>query len=164
MFFVDKIEVYFKQNACLAPAGNWHSMPVCLGRQSDQHLTSRVKKLMNFFLDLGVYHDFRAPAVWADQLRCGAKQAANQRALFIHFAAVFTQVGAAQVGKGAIVLCRAFSRQSCHFVGGGCHRTAAVMAAGYALERRYPSPEKFYFLAIAGHVLVFIIFLALVPN
>lgn len=156
--------VHFKQNACLARAGNWHSLPVCVGRQSDQHLTSGVKKLMNFFLDLGVNHDFRTPAVWADQLRCGSKQAANQRALFIYFAAVFPQMGTTQVGKREIVLRRAFSRQSCHFVGGGRHRTAAVMTAGYALERRYPSPEKFYFLAIAGHVLVFIIFLALVPN
>ena len=106
---------------------------------------------MNFFLDVRIDHDLRPPAVGTEQLRCGAKQATDQGALFIHFTAIFSQMRAAQIGQRRIAFLCAFIRQPRHLLSRGRHRAAAIVTAGYAGKLGYPPSEKSDFLAIACH-------------
>ena len=79
-------------------------------------------------------HLFRAAPARTGQTRRGAKQAADQRALVVDFAALGTEVHAVEFGQRGFVGGIAFHRQAGHFLGGGGDRAATIVTAGYAVE------------------------------
>ena len=117
----------------------------------NQHLPRTGDVFMHQFFSAGVDQLHRSPPVGARQGRCGAEQAANQRAFFVHRAAVGAQMHTVQLVHGRFLLGGCLARQARHFFRRGGHRSAAVMATRYALKRWYLLAQEADFMTVAAH-------------
>jgi hypothetical protein len=118
----------------------------------NQHLPGRGDVFMNLLFRSRVNHLERVPTVGARQVRGGAEQATDQRALVVHRAAIRPQVNTVQLVQGRLLLGSRLARQTRHFLGRGGYRPTAIVATWHTFKGRDLLPQKADFLAIAAHL------------
>jgi len=109
------------------------------------------KKTLDMLLYLWIDHNLRPLAIRTDETWRRSEQTADQRAFCVDLASIVAKVWAAQIGKRRLMFFFAFDRKPCHLFAGGGYRPAAIVTAGFALERGNVLSEKPDFLAVICH-------------
>ena len=84
---------------------------------SNEYLARIQQELVDLLLNFRIDHYLRPIAIGAWKAWCGAEQAADQRAIRIDLASIFSKVWAVQLGKGCLMSRAAFDRKVSHLFG-----------------------------------------------
>lgn len=118
---------------------------------SDQHVTRLTHELKNLLLYYWIGQHVWLPAMRTSQRVDSTEQSTNQWTFIVHVTAVFTEMHTSPLSERLFAIDVAFDRQSRHLLRRGSHRTAAVVAARDAFERRNSSSKKSYCLTVCAH-------------
>lgn len=106
---------------------------------------------MHLFFNVWMNQLGRAAPIGARQGFSGTEQSTDQRAFFIHRAALWAEVHTVELIESRFLFGGSLAWQARHFFTGSGYRSAAIVATRHALERGNLPPQIADFLTVAAH-------------